>query len=105
MDFNRLSHIEKLHSEGKAIKDKIYIDEDSIRYVGLKNGRVKKLDPVTGEITGDIKSSEVDKIGIHIRKNIITDLTQVTTNKNNISGLESRKANKGYAIAMSIILP
>ncbi len=101
---NTLAHIEKIHSTQSGIEDKIYTDENNIRYIGLENGRVKKLDPIEGEITGDHKSSKVEKIGIHTRKKVIDNITQVEINKTDIASLEAKKSDKAFVIAMSMVL-
>ena len=99
-----LEEIKAIVSKRTGKKGIIYTDINGKKYVGNSDGRLDIVHTIKGEVVKTLEDSEIDKVGKYKRADIISNLDQVTTNINDISTLKKIKADKSFAIAMSIIL-
>ena len=97
------SEVQFIISRRSAVKDRIYTDKNGFKYLGLADGRLERVPKIKGEVSGDLQVSKVNNIGNFVHDSIVSNLTQVGINKTDIVVLKRDKADKSFALAMSII--
>ena len=98
------STITKIHNQSLAEEDKVYVGNDGVTYVGTVNGRLRRTGKITDEIIEKNGKKELDSFDTYSREELIERLEQIGLNETELERLENVKADKCFALAMSIVM-
>ena len=88
------AYIRNIHTRGIAVKDRLYYQDDGGIYIGTAEGRLKEYS----------RGNAADNNIIDNSADIEINKANIATNTSEIESLKQTKADKCFAIAMSIAL-
>ena len=95
-----LIEIQRISTRKLAVEDRLYKDEDGLRYIGLADGRLQVIPTIKGDVVGDLEASVVSTVGGKTSKEISDAVDQTDTNTSDIA----TKIDRCESIALTIAL-
>jgi hypothetical protein len=96
--------IRNIHTNKRAIYNKIYIGPNNVMYVGLRSGALQQGSDMKGEVIGNTLRSIINNIGSYTRDELITILGEVANKVDTVDFEEYKKEAKCFTIATAIAL-